>query len=77
MGDIGFPELLVILVIALLVLGPSRVPDMGRSLGRALREFRDAIRGDAPGAPKAVEAELPRKENPTTSARAPSHHESR
>lgn len=48
MADIGFPELLVILVIALLVFGPSRVPDMGRSLGRALREFRDAIRGESP-----------------------------
>ncbi len=46
MGDIGFPELVVILVIALLVFGPSRVPEMGRSLGRALREFRDAIRGE-------------------------------
>lgn len=57
MGDIGFPELIVILLIALLIFGPGRVPDMGRSLGRALREFRDAIRGEpsaaeeAPGRP--------------------------
>lgn len=50
MADIGFPELLVILVIALLVFGPSRVPDMGRSLGKALREFREAIRGEHPTA---------------------------
>lgn len=47
MADIGFPELLVILVIALLVFGPSKLPDMGRSLGRALREFRDAMRGES------------------------------
>jgi len=39
-GNIGFPELLVILVIALLVFGPKKLPEVGRSLGKALREFR-------------------------------------
>jgi sec-independent protein translocase protein TatA len=39
-------ELVVVLVVALLVLGPKRLPDAGRSLGRGLREFKDAI---APG----------------------------
>lgn len=55
MGEIGFPELIIILLIALLIFGPSRVPDMGRSLGRALREFRDAIRGEPPAAEKGSE----------------------
>ena len=50
MGDLGLPELLLILVIGLLVFGPSRLPEMGRSLGRALREFHEATRdGGAPG----------------------------
>jgi sec-independent protein translocase protein TatA len=38
-------ELLVILAIALLVLGPSRLPDAARSLGRGVRELRDAFQG--------------------------------
>jgi TatA/E family protein of Tat protein translocase len=47
-GNIGFPELLIILAIALLVFGPKKLPEMSRSLGKALREFRrasDEIKG--------------------------------
>ncbi len=39
---IGMPELLVILVVALLVLGPKRLPEVARSLGRGMAEFRRA-----------------------------------
>ena len=39
---IGPMELIVILIIALLVFGPKRLPDMGRSLGKAIREFKNA-----------------------------------
>jgi sec-independent protein translocase protein TatA len=42
---IGFPEMLVVLVIALLVLGPKRLPDAGRSLGNGMREFKDSLSG--------------------------------
>ena len=42
---IGVPELLVVLVIVLLVLGPKRLPALGRSLGGGIRNFRDGIRG--------------------------------
>lgn len=44
---IGLPELAVILVIALIVLGPKRLPDFGRSLGNGMREFKDSISGDS------------------------------
>jgi sec-independent protein translocase protein TatA len=47
-GNIGMGELLVVLVIALIVLGPKRLPDAARSLGRGIREFRTAI-ADAAG----------------------------
>src|SRR5256712_13741958 len=40
MFNIGSPELLVILVIALIVVGPRRLPEIGRTVGRALNEFR-------------------------------------
>ena len=43
---IGAPELIVVLVIALLVLGPKRLPDAGKSLGRGMREFKDSLSGD-------------------------------
>lgn len=40
---LGFPELIVILVIALLVFGPSRLPEVGSFLGKSLRAFRESL----------------------------------
>jgi sec-independent protein translocase protein TatA len=40
-------ELIIVLVIALVVLGPKRLPDAGKSLGRGIREFKDSISGDS------------------------------
>jgi sec-independent protein translocase protein TatA len=44
--NIGPLELIVVLVIALIVFGPKRLPELGRSLGRGIREFRGSIGGD-------------------------------
>jgi TatA/E family protein of Tat protein translocase len=41
-GSLGMPEILFILVLALLVFGPKRLPELGRTLGKGLREFRRA-----------------------------------
>lgn len=46
-GFIGFPELLLLGLVALLVFGPKRLPEMGRSLGRGMREFKDSVTGDS------------------------------
>jgi sec-independent protein translocase protein TatA len=46
MGNIGPLELIVVLIIALVVLGPKRLPEVGRSVGKGMREFKDAINGD-------------------------------
>ena len=42
MGPIGFPELAIILVVALIVFGPRKLPELGRSLGKSLSEFKRA-----------------------------------
>ncbi|MGH3001282.1 MAG: Sec-independent protein translocase subunit TatA/TatB [Gaiellaceae bacterium] len=50
-GFIGFPELLLLGLVALILFGPKRLPEMGRGLGKGLREFKDSVTGDG-GAPK-------------------------
>ncbi len=44
-SGIGPTELIIVLVIALLVLGPKRLPEVGRSIGRGMREFRESVAG--------------------------------
>jgi sec-independent protein translocase protein TatA len=55
---IGVWEILVLLLVALLIFGPKRLPEMGRSLGRGLREFKDSISGKS-DEPDEIPAELP------------------
>jgi sec-independent protein translocase protein TatA len=44
--QLGLPEVILVLVVALLFLGPKRLPEAGRSLGRGIREFKDGITGN-------------------------------
>ena len=45
MPHIGPTELIIVLVLALIVLGPKRLPQAGRSLGQGMREFKDSLTG--------------------------------
>ena len=45
--NIGLPEMIIVLVIALIVLGPKKLPDFGRSLGSGMKEFKDSISGES------------------------------
>jgi len=47
MPNIGPLELGLVLIVALIILGPKKLPDMGRSLGKGMREFKTAISGDS------------------------------
>jgi sec-independent protein translocase protein TatA len=62
LGNIGPLEIIVVLIIALIVFGPKRLPELGRSLGRGIREFRGSVSGDhddedeRPSRPHTIEA---------------------
>ena len=46
MPNVGPLELVVILAIALIVLGPKKLPEVGRSIGKGMREFKDSLNGE-------------------------------
>lgn len=54
-------ELAIVLIIALVVFGPKRLPELGRSLGKGIREFRGSVSGDShePDQPEAIEPPAP------------------
>jgi sec-independent protein translocase protein TatA len=63
MPGIGPMELIIVLAIALIVLGPKKLPDAGKSIGKGMREFKDAISGggDKDDEPKLVAASTPER----------------
>lgn len=46
LGNIGPLEIVVVLIIALIVFGPKRLPELGNSLGKGIREFKDSVTGE-------------------------------
>jgi sec-independent protein translocase protein TatA len=46
MPNIGPMELIIVLVIALIVLGPKKLPEVGRSVGKGMREFKESLTGE-------------------------------
>ena len=67
--QIGIAEIAIILIIALIVFGPRKLPDLGRSLGRGLREFREGVSSISSGVqePDHDDEELPEEVPPTES----------
>lgn len=53
MFDISPVQIAIVLLIALLIFGPRRLPELGRGLGSGIRDFRDGLTGEDPGTPSA------------------------
>jgi len=68
MPNIGPMEIIIVLVIALVVFGPKRLPDLGKSLGSGMRGFKDSLTGsdDKLELPAEVESDLPELHAPGT-----------
>ncbi len=61
MPNVGPLELAIVLIIALVVFGPKRLPELGRSLGKGIREFRGSVSGESHDEPAQPEAISPPK----------------
>ncbi|MBT2682724.1 MULTISPECIES: twin-arginine translocase TatA/TatE family subunit [Bacillaceae] len=53
-SNIGFPGLILILVIALIIFGPNKLPEIGRAVGKSMREFKNATNGLADDVKKEI-----------------------
>jgi len=75
MGPIGLPEMLIILVVALIFFGPRKLPELGRSLGRSINEFKRAsndLRNTLDDEIRAEERKAATAPTPTDPANLPS-----
>jgi sec-independent protein translocase protein TatA len=71
MGPLGWPEIIIILVVLLLLFGAKRLPEMGRSLGRGMREFKDAVTTSEPEPKEVTSAPPPTPVTQASTSEAP------
>jgi sec-independent protein translocase protein TatA len=76
MPNIGTGEIILLLLLALLLFGAKRLPEIGRSLGSGMREFKDSVTGKSPPEPPET-PELPQatQAEPTVTAAQPHEHD--
>lgn len=76
MGNIGPTEIILLLLVALLLFGAKRLPEIGRSLGSGMREFKDSVTGNTPHEPTHTQAtQLPVGTQDTTAPAPPRENE--
>jgi sec-independent protein translocase protein TatA len=71
MGPLSWPEILIVLVVLLLLFGAKRLPEMGRSLGKGMREFKDAVTGNEEPQPQQQPQQLNAAGTPTPAPPTP------
>jgi sec-independent protein translocase protein TatA len=64
-GFIGVPELIVLAIVLLLIFGPKRLPEIGKSMGKGMREFKESVSGMTGDEPAKPAAELPKAPSTT------------
>jgi sec-independent protein translocase protein TatA len=70
-GFIGVPELIVLAIVLLLIFGPKRLPEIGKSMGKGMREFKESVSGmTGDSEPAAAKPELPAAPAATTDPHA-------
>ncbi len=75
MPNVGPLEILLVLIVALVVFGPKRLPDLGHSLGKGIREFKGSVTGESDGPPEPARVEsAPVETAPVTSHRVEDTH---
>lgn len=75
MGNIGAPEIVLLLLVALLLFGAKRLPEIGRSLGTGMREFKDSVTGQSAPTPTETTTQLPVGTQDTTAPASPRENE--
>jgi sec-independent protein translocase protein TatA len=74
MPNIGPLELAIVLIIALVIFGPKRLPELGRSLGRGLREFKSSVTGENKDEDRPREIDNGVEEEPEQPRSTETHH---
>ena len=80
MPNVGPLEIILVLIVALVVFGPKKLPDLGHSLGKGIREFKGSISGEHDAPAQVESARVPAEAHPVTTHRVedatstPTHH---